>query len=242
MSPRRPELSAALSVMLDRIDSALRTGGHAGEPVRMYLAGGMALHYHLGSRYTEDVDASFSARVLMPTRDLTVDYRRADGKPATLYFDSNYNDSFALMHPDYRKRSLPWEGIGNERRLVELRVLTPLDLAVSKLSRFSEQDREDIALLANAGYFTEEELRCLRGMVVPRPVLAMSRTAHFRPSSFALAPAPHRRGQPVEHAHRGFPIDAGIRDALAIARGGPVDDRLISLNQVTLEHHPGDGV
>jgi len=38
-------------------------------------------------------------------------------------------------------------------------VLTPLDLAVSKISRFSPQDREDIALLASRRFFTAAELR-----------------------------------------------------------------------------------
>jgi hypothetical protein len=59
--------------MLDKLDAHLRSGGYEGEPIRMFLAGGMALHYHCGARYTEDVDASFSARLLVPARELTVE-------------------------------------------------------------------------------------------------------------------------------------------------------------------------
>ena len=44
--------------MLDKLDAHLRSGGYEGDPIRMFLAGGMALHYHCGARYTEDVDAS----------------------------------------------------------------------------------------------------------------------------------------------------------------------------------------
>lgn len=124
MPKPHPELASALSEMLDRIDAWLRTGGYAGSPVRMFLAGGMAVNYHCGSRYTEDVDATFSARLLLPAREMTVDYVRRDGTPALLYFDANYNDTFALMHPDYRGNALEWEGIGNEDRLVHLYVLT----------------------------------------------------------------------------------------------------------------------
>ncbi len=159
MHPLHPELTRALSVMLDKLDASLRSSGYAGSPVRMFLAGGMALHFHCGARYTEDVDASFSARLLVPTQELTVDYLREDGTKSALYFDANYNDTFALMHPDHRDQAVEWLGIGNEHRLVRLFVLTPLDLAVSKISRFSPQDREDIMLLASRGYFTAEQLR-----------------------------------------------------------------------------------
>lgn len=144
--------------MLDRIDAWLREGGYSGNPVQMYLAGGMALNYYCGSRYTEDVDATFSARLLVPSRDLAIDYLRRDGSPSTLYFDANYNDTFALMHPDYRDDSIPWDGIGNEKRLIQLRVLTPVDLAVSKISRSSTQDLEDIRQLASLAVFTTAEL------------------------------------------------------------------------------------
>jgi hypothetical protein len=144
--------------MLDRIDAWLREGGYSGNPVQMYLAGGMALNYYCGSRYTEDVDATFSARLLVPSRDLAIDYLRRDGSPSTLYFDANDNDTFALMHPDYRDDSIPWDGIGNEKRLIQLRVLTPVDLAVSKISRSSTQDLEDIRQLASLAVFTTAEL------------------------------------------------------------------------------------
>jgi len=45
--------------MLNRLDRHLRDGGYEGASVLMYLAGGMAVHFHCGSRYTDDVDASF---------------------------------------------------------------------------------------------------------------------------------------------------------------------------------------
>ena len=153
-----PELTAALSEMLDRLDASLRAGGHAGPPVIMYLAGGVAVNFYCGTRYTEDVDASFSRRFLLP-RDLTVNYRRRDGSDAFIYFDANYNTSFALLHEGFEERAGEWPGIGNEGRLIQLRVLAPIDLAISKLARFSEQDRADIRALAAECHFTKEGLR-----------------------------------------------------------------------------------
>lgn len=159
MPPYHPELTEALSRMLDKMDAWLRGGGYEGPPVKMFLVGGMALHFHCGSRYTEDVDASFSVRLLLPAKELKIQYQRQDGRDAILYFDANYNDTFALMHPDYRDNAVEWTGIGNGNRLIHLYVLTPLDLAVSKISRCSPQDRDDIKLLAQRKYFTSDELR-----------------------------------------------------------------------------------
>ncbi len=142
-----PELADALSRMLDRMEASLQAGGHIGAPIRMYLAGGVAVNYWCGTRYTEDVDASFSRRVILP-KDLTVNYRRSDGSEAFIYFDHNYNTSFALLHERFEEDAVLWTGLPGNRRAIELAVLAPVDLAVSKIARFSEQDQDDILALA----------------------------------------------------------------------------------------------
>ncbi|HEX8009620.1 MAG TPA: DUF6036 family nucleotidyltransferase [Casimicrobiaceae bacterium] len=48
---------------------------------------------------------------------------------------------------------------GVDARRLEVRLLTPLDLAVSKLSRFGEQDQADIRALARAGLIDAAGLR-----------------------------------------------------------------------------------
>ena len=152
------ELTAALREMLDRMEVSLRASDYSGPAVMMYVAGGIAVNYHCGTRYTEDVDASFSRRFVLP-RELTVNYRRRDGTEAFVYFDHNYNTSFALLQEGFEERSVPWAGIDDAGRLLYLRVLTPLDLAVSKLARFSEQDRAYIFALAAEGLISAGELR-----------------------------------------------------------------------------------
>ncbi len=152
-------LQEALCRMLDAIDETLRLNGYAGAPIVMTLAGGLAVHYYVGSRFTEDVDAEFSRRVLLPVKDLVFGYIDADGRPAALHLDGQYNSSFSLLHEDYDKDSIEWTGIGNERRLVHLRVLSPVDLALSKVARFAGNDQEDILALAQAGLFTSQQLR-----------------------------------------------------------------------------------
>ncbi len=159
MHSLHPELTQAMSVMLDRIDAIIRESGYQGEAVEMFLAGGMAVHYHCGTRYTDDVDATFSRRLLLPYQELIISYLRETGEQSSIYLDPTYNDTFALLHPDHRESCVEWEGIGNEKRLIHLLVFCPLDLAVSKLSRFSPNDQADILALAQQRYFTSLQLQ-----------------------------------------------------------------------------------
>lgn len=134
-------------------------------PIRMYVAGGAALHFHTGERVSVDVDAVFSRRIALPDR-LDVAYRDADGTARLLYFDRQYNDTLGLMHEDAYADSLPLTLDGIEPRVLDVRILTPLDLAVSKLGRFSDQDRSDIAALARRGLIspTDLETRALQAL------------------------------------------------------------------------------
>lgn len=159
MSKVYSDLATAMNEIVRKMETVLRQGGYEGAPIDMYLAGGMAVNYYCGTRYTEDVDASFSRRVLFSADEIVADYVRADGKPSFIYLDTNYNPTFALMHQNFQEDSLLW-GVGMEPGgIVNLRVLAPVDLAISKISRFSERDREDIKALAAEGLITEQALR-----------------------------------------------------------------------------------
>ena len=124
----------------------------------MYVAGGAAVHFYTGNRISEDVDAAFSRRIL-PGGDLEVSYTDSAGTPRLLYFDTQYNESFALVHEDAHEDSLPLDLPGLAREPVEVRLFSPLDLAVSKLARFAEHDRDDIRAMARAGLIEESALR-----------------------------------------------------------------------------------
>jgi hypothetical protein len=146
----QPEYVAAFRDLASRIEASLVHVTPTALPIRMYVAGGAALHFHTGERVSVDVDAVFSRRIALPER-LDVAYRDHDGAARLLYFDRQYNDTLGLMHEDAYDDSLPLTLDGIDSRVLDVRVLTPLDLAVSKLGRFSEQDRSDIAALARRG-------------------------------------------------------------------------------------------
>ncbi len=123
-------------------------------PVNVYLAGGMAVHLYTANRVTTDVDAEFAGRVYLPN-DLMVEVTLEDGTQQVVYLDTNYNSTFALMHEDYQDDSIPVD-LGVER--IRVHVLSPVDLAVSKVARFADNDKEDIAALVRLGLTTANEI------------------------------------------------------------------------------------
>ena len=148
----------AFTEVLSRIQQALKGARPDVFPIRMYVAGGAALHLLTGARVSEDVDAVFSKRVLL-NEEIEVSYRDPDGRARLLYLDRNYNDTLGLLHEDAHKDSQSFAFPGIDRKLIDVRVLAPIDLAVSKLSRFADQDREDILLLAREGLIDSASLR-----------------------------------------------------------------------------------
>jgi len=124
------------------------------KPLTVYLAGGMAVHLYTANRVTSDVDAEFSGRVIIPN-DLMVEIALEDGSPQLIYLDTNYNSTFALMHEDYLDDAIPVD-LGLEH--IQVRVLSPVDLAVSKIARLADNDREDIQALVRLGLTTANEI------------------------------------------------------------------------------------
>ncbi|HEY0335311.1 MAG TPA: DUF6036 family nucleotidyltransferase [Stenotrophomonas sp.] len=135
------------------------------EPIKAFLAGGVAVHYWIGNRVTTDVDAEFSLvgtgyRNFLPIDDIMV-YDDADGKRGAVHIDRNYTPVFALMHEDYVARS---RRLGDEmggKGKLEVYVLSPEDLAISKMARWAPHDQEDVIGLAAAGLLDPDVLERL---------------------------------------------------------------------------------
>ena len=155
---RNRSFADAFQEIAGRIADSLANAPQDVLPVKMFVAGGAALHFHTGHRLSLDVDAWFSHPLWLPD-DLEVAYRNADGDAQMLYFDRQYNNTFALIHPDADDDSVPLKVDGVEPGTLEVRLLSPLDLAVSKIGRFGERDRGDIAALAENGLIRAEALR-----------------------------------------------------------------------------------
>jgi hypothetical protein len=154
----RPEYIAAFGEIVARVAKPLSGLPKRVLPVKMYVAGGAAMHFYTGERTSKDIDAVFSHRIVLP-EDLEVTYRDADGGARLLYFDRQYNDTFALMHEDARDDSVPLTLKGIDSEVLDVRLLSALDLAISKISRFSSQDRDDMLTLARHGLIRSAPLR-----------------------------------------------------------------------------------
>ncbi len=154
----RPEYVAAFREILSRIVASLAGTQRRALPVRMYVAGGAAMHFYTAERVSEDIDATFSRRLALP-EDLEVAYRDADGAARLLYFDRQYNDTLGLLHEDAHEDSLPLALEGIDAGVIDVRLLAPTDLAVSKIGRLSDQDRADIAALARRGLIRANAVR-----------------------------------------------------------------------------------
>jgi len=159
---RAPPLKAdpgylkAFTEVMKRIEHALGKG--SGKPVVICIAGGAALHLYTGGRVSKDIDATVMARFLPPD-NLEVSYRDADGHARLLYFDTQYNDTYGLLHEDAYEDALSIKLPGIDPTRLDVRLLSPLDLAVSKLSRFEAHDQSDIRALAQAGLIDAKQLR-----------------------------------------------------------------------------------
>jgi len=154
----RPEYVAAFREVVNRIAKPLAGLPKRALPVRMYVAGGAALHMYTGERVTRDIDATFSHRIALP-EELEVAYQDPDGAARLLYFDRQYNDTLGLIHEDAQDDSVALTLDGVDPAVLDVRLLAALDLAVTKLGRFSSQDREDIATLARHKLISATKLR-----------------------------------------------------------------------------------
>lgn len=150
-----PEFMDAIRRLAAKIEASLPK---VDEPVKMVVAGGAAVHYYTAYRVSADVDAVFSKRLLLPD-DLEVVWKDEDGKPRLLYLDKQYNDTFALMHEDYVSDAIPCTELNAGKRKIHVYFLSPVDLAVSKLSRYEAVDQEDIRALAERGLVRADAVR-----------------------------------------------------------------------------------
>lgn len=144
-----PGYVAALGRLFKRIEALLADVPRERLPLRLYVAGGAAVLFHAGVRVSRDVDAVLSLRIHLPALEEV--YTDRNGDVASVYLDPTYNDTLGPSHEDALSDADPLEIPGIDASKLDVRVLTPVDLAVSKLGRFNDHDRDDIRALAAAG-------------------------------------------------------------------------------------------
>lgn len=134
-----PELEAHLRRLAERLGSLKM-------PVHAYIAGGVAVNYHTGVRMSDDVDIAWSRRVAIPPDMQVFEVVNPDDPTDIMIvtMDGAFGDYLGSFHPDWKDDAPEICQIGD----IVLHVISPLDLAVSKIGRYQERDREDIEALA----------------------------------------------------------------------------------------------
>ena len=127
----------AFAEILSRIQQTLKGSRPDVFPIRMYVAGGAALHLLTGARVSADVDAVFSKRILF-NEEIEVSYRDPDGRARLLYLDRNYNDTLGLcMRMRTRSRPIGIPGSTKTHRRLRQSTVSKLSICGSGSRRHS---------------------------------------------------------------------------------------------------------
>ena len=154
-------LRTALQELIDQIAKSVRPD----QVVPAFLAGGTATWLHLNksggshadkARYSEDADIHFG-RSLVFDKNIAIAYRDGSGEQRMLALDGSYSIDIGLRHPDCFEDAEHF--LSSENGRIQLYLLSPLDLAVTKAGRYQDHDRTDIALLAQAGLLDATSFR-----------------------------------------------------------------------------------
>ena len=130
--------------------------------VKAFIFGGCAFHIHTNARGSNDIDAEIQAIQQLKKHDIVVflenndvEYLDDNNLETNLEFDRSFNTSLASVDPDYPERAIPL--VAN--RIVEVYLVSGLDLAISKLARLSDRDIEDIKELYLNSKFSLETFK-----------------------------------------------------------------------------------
>ncbi|BBH35175.1 DUF6036 family nucleotidyltransferase [Pseudomonas sp. St290] len=161
-------LGRALISMFKSVEAELIYENAESGAVKVMVFGGCAVHLYTHHRVSTDVDAEiyeaslpegFHLRTLLAeVPEQFVDEK--SGRLMELNYDLQYNTSFGPIHEDYWVRSIPLEEFPIESPL-HVHIAAPIDIAISKLGRATDQDVGDIMALLRAGFILTAELRRL---------------------------------------------------------------------------------
>lgn len=133
--------------------------------VRVYIFGGCAVHLLTHARGSADIDAEIvaSERLLHDEVIRVLDqpeYYEEGTEDLTLEFDANYNTTLGPLHEDYQERAICLDGFEGDQPL-HVYVAAGVDLAISKLGRYTDQDKADIEALIEHSRFDVSEFERL---------------------------------------------------------------------------------
>lgn len=151
-------LAQAVRQLFDRALPLL--AGRRSRTVKIYVFGGCALHMLTNARGSADIDAEIQASEHLLRDEIRAVYAapedyEQDGLDLSVVFDQQFNNSLCPLHEDYDARAILLPG--QECSPLQVFIAHPIDLAISKLGRFTERDQDDINLLIRSGKLNLKE-------------------------------------------------------------------------------------
>jgi hypothetical protein len=118
--------------------------------LKIYVFGGCALHILTNARGSADVDAELQGARQVDIREVQAVFEapedfEQDGMDLSVVFDNQFNNALCPIHEDYEARAIPL--LGQENSALQVFIASPIDLAITKLGRFTERDQDDIHTL-----------------------------------------------------------------------------------------------
>lgn len=146
----------ALLEILSRIADKI-PDGHKEFPVKAYIAGGVAVYLYTHARVSDDIDMHIYNKIENFPQDLYITWNE-NGEKRQLAYDYTYHEGFGLKQEDFDKRLQYYKTVDEK---IEIYLLHPLDLIISKILRFEENDEADIKELIKKCKVDKNELYAL---------------------------------------------------------------------------------
>lgn len=157
-------LGQAVVAMFKGVQEELE--GYPAGSVKIIIFGGIAVHLYTNHRVSVDIDAevfhcdrSLSKNELIESLGATPEsfIDPSTGRTLALNYDLTFSTTLGPLHEDYLERAIQLEEFGEDSP-IHIMIAAPVDLAISKLGRATEQDIEDIEKLLRRGLILTTDL------------------------------------------------------------------------------------
>lgn len=153
-------MAKAIFEMFDNLADFLEDRGAKPGSCKAYIFGGCALHLHTNARGSSDLDIELEAMERISPDELVlaldeVFFDDPETGPSSIVFDPNFTPTLAPLHEDYQEDAI-WLNRNEEDSTIWVYLVQKVDLAVSKLGRYGDQDIDDIHSLFDHGLSIDE--------------------------------------------------------------------------------------
>jgi hypothetical protein len=161
-------LGQALIAMFVSLERELMAENALPGALKVIVFGGCAVHLYTSHRVSMDIDAEFFS-VDLPSqinlRELLAQLpeeflNEQTGRIMELTYDLKFSTGLGPLHEDYLERGILLDVSGPASPLQVL-IASPVDVAISKLGRGSDQDISDIFALLRTGFILASDFERL---------------------------------------------------------------------------------